>query len=377
MLFKKEYGELVQNALSYLETNTDITNTSIGGITRSLIEIINRNVADYYDVLDINMTMSFLSTAEGYFLDLIGSLFNISRTRSSRATITSADNIQKFYVTTGTLNNLIPAGIIPEATTVTTDDGSISYTVSSDTAFSVSATEVYVTISAGDIGSKYNVGTDTLTSTNLGVTGVYTTNTRPIATGQDTESDSNYRYRLSNATLAAEKANEISVRLAALSVDGVADILIKKYVRGIGSYDIIVTPTDGIATQALLVNVQSATDDVQACGMKGTAIAPTIVPVDIDLKLVFTDDATDYEKSIIRSNVVTAIETYIVNIPIGGTFILNELRQQIMDVSAKIKDHTIICYYFREEPHFLGNVEIYWDEIFYPNPNSSEPISAL
>ena len=377
MLFKKEYGELVQNALSYLETNTDITNTSIGGITRSLIEIINRNVADYYDVLDVNMAMSFLSTAEGYFLDLIGSLFNMTRTRSSRANITSADNVQRFYVTNGTLFNLIPASLIPSGTTVSTDDGSITYTVTSNTAFSAGATEVYVPLTAGDVGSKYNVGTDTLTSTNLGVTGVYTTNTRPIALGQDTESDSNYRYRLSNATLAAEKANEISVRLAALSVDGVADVIIKKYARGIGSYDIIVTPTDGIATEALLSTVQTATDNVQACGMKGTVIAPTVVPVDIDVKLVFTDDATDYEKNVIRSNVVTSIEAYIVNIPVGDTFILNELRQQIMDVSAKIKDHTIPCYYFREEPHFLGNVEIYWDEIFYPNPASAEPITAL
>lgn len=377
MLFKKEYGELVQDALSYLETNTDITNTSIGGITRSLIEIINRNVADYYDVLDINMTMGFLSTAEGYFLDLIGSLFNISRTRSSKATISVVDNIQRFYVTTGTLTDLIPAGSISSGTVISTSDGTITYTVSSTISFAASATEVFVSISAGDVGSKYNVGTNTLTTHNLGITGVYTTNTRPIATGQDTESDSNYRYRLSNATLAAERANEISIRLASLSVSGVADVLIKKYARGIGSYDIIVTPTEGTATQALLDGVQSAIEDVQAFGMKGTAVSPTVVPVDIEVKLVFTDNATDYEKGVIRTNVITAIETYIVNIPIGGTFILNEMRQQIMDVSVKIRDHVITCYYFRGEPHFYGNVEIYWDEMFYPSSDVAEPIRVL
>jgi hypothetical protein len=56
---------------------------------------------------------------------------------------------------------------------------------------------------------------------------------------------------------------------------------------------------------------------------------------------------------------------------------LNELRQQIMDVSPKIKDHVISCYYFREEPTFLGNVDIYWDEMFYPNPSSPEAIRVL
>lgn len=377
MLFKKGYGELVQDALSYLETNTDITNTGIGGITRSLIEIINRNVADYYDVLDINMAMSFLSTAEGYFLDLIGELFNMRRTMASAASITSVDTIQRFYVTTGTLHDLIPTDQIPSGTTVSSGDGTIVYTVTADTAFSVSATEVFIPIQAENTGSRYNVGKDILTSTDLGVTGVYTTNIRPIVTGADTESDSNYRYRLSNATLAAEKANEIAVRLSALSVDGVADVVMKPYARGIGTYDIIVIPVEGVATASLVGSVQSAIDLVQAYGIKGTAVSPTIVPVDIEIKLVFTPDATEYEKDVIRTDVKTAIEAYIANIPLGGTFVLNEMRQQIMDVSVKIKDHVVVCYYFREEPHFLGNVEIYWDEIFYPNLDSAEAIRAL
>lgn len=377
MLFKKNYGELVQDALSYLETNTDITNTSIGGITRSLIEIINRNVADYYDVLDINVAMGFLSTAEGYFLDLIGSLFNMDRIVASAASVTSTDNTQKFYVTSGTLHDKIPSDIISSGTTVSTSDGLLTYTVTADTAFSVSATEVFVPVEAPGVGTRYNTGTDTLTVSNLGVTGVYTTNVRAIVSGANTESDSNYRYRLSNATLAAEKANEISIRLAALSVDGVADVIIKKYARGIGTYDVLVVPTEGIATASLLASVQSAINDVQACGIKGTAVAPTVVPIDIVVKVIFTDDATDYEKSTIRSNVVVAIETYIANIPVGGTFILNEMRQQIMDTSAKIKDHVISCYYFRDEPCFLGNYEIYWDEMFFPNPSSVEAVRAI
>ena len=377
MLFKKDYGELVQDALSLLEINTDITNTSIGGITRSLIEIINKNVADYYDILDINMAMSFLSTAEGYFLDLIGSLFNMSRIRASTASATTVDNAQKFYVTSGTLHDKISSDIITSGTTVSTNDGLITYTVSEDTVFSVGATEVFVPITAQDIGSKYNVGMNILVVSNLGVTGVYTTNMRAIASGTDTEADSNYRYRLSNATLAAEKANEISIRLAVLSVDGVADVIIKPYARGIGSYDVLVIPTEGIATSALLGNVQTAIEAVQAIGMKGTAISPTIVPVDLEVKLIFTADATDHEQATIKITVVTAMEKYITNIPIGGMFIINELRQQIMDVSAKIKDHIITCYYFREEPHFEKNIEIYWDEMFYPNMSSKDAIRVI
>lgn len=377
MLFKKGFGELVQDSLILLEANTSITNTSIGGITRSLIEVINKNIADYYDILDINMAMGFISTAEGYFLDLIGGMFNMPRLRASSATMSSVDTIQRFYVTSGTLHDNIPTDIIPEGTTISTSDGLISYTVSSNTPFSVSATQVYVPITAQAVGSQYNAGKNTLTIHSLGISNVYTTNDGPIVGGTDTESDVNYRYRLSNATLSAEKANEIAIRLAALSVEGVADIVIKPYSRGMGSYDIIVIPTEGIATSSLVSSVQSAIESAQALGMMGTAKAPTIVPVDIHVQLVFTIDTTEYEKDLLKSSVKSAIERYIVNIPIGDTFIINELRQQIMDVSNKIKDHEIRCYYFRNKPHFLKNVEIYWDEIFYPNPESKAAINVF
>lgn len=377
MLFKKNYGELVQRSLNYLKANTRITNTNIGGITRSLIEIINKNISEYYDILDVNMNMGFLSTSEGYFLDLIGDLFNMPRIQATAANASSVDGVQKFYVVSGYLIDKVPSGIIPANTVVSSTDGSLNYYISADTNFSASATEVYVPITANAVGTKLNVPQNTLVSHNLNISDLFTTNEKSIVSGTDTESDANYKYRLMNATVAAEKANEISVRLAALSVNGVADVIIKPYARGIGSFDVIVIPVEGIATDSLISSVQSAINDVTACGMKGTAIKPTIVPVDIEVKLIFNNNATDFEKSDIKSQVKTSIEKYTTNIPLGGEFIYNELIQQIMDVSQKIKDTMVTCYFFREEPTFLGNVSIYWDEMFYPNPNSAEAIRVL
>jgi uncharacterized phage protein gp47/JayE len=374
MLFKKSFGELVQEALGYLKNNTTITNTNVGGITRSLIEVINKNISEYYDVLDTNMTMGFLSSSQGYYLDLIGSLFNMPRTQATLASSGSLSQNQKFYVATGVLLDKLPGGFIPASTTVSTQDGTISYYVSVNTNFLPADTEVYVPLTAVGYGEKYNVSAGALNQNSLGVVGVFTTNVAAITNGLSVEGDSNYKYRLMNATLSAEKANEVAVRLAALSVDGVANATIRPYARGIGTFDVIVTPVSGIANSQLLALVQTAIDSVQSVGMKGTAIAPSVVPVDLEIKLIFTSDATDFDMSQIRSMVTASVERYIVNIPIGGTFILNELRQQIMDVSTKIKDHVITCYIFRNEPTFIGNVDIYWDEMFYPNPSSSEAI---
>lgn len=377
MLFKKTFGELVQESLVHLKSNTSITNTNIGGITRSIIEIINRNIADYYDVLDINMAMCFLSSAEGYFLDLIGYMFNVERTVSSQAAALASDNVQKFYVATGTLFDKVPSGFIPAGTTVSTESGEIVYTVATDAHFSTVDTEVYVSITSSGLGSGQNVPIGLLTASGLGIDGVFTTNEKPIVSGTDTESDTNYRYRLSNATLSLEKANEISVRLAALSVNGVSDVLIRKYARGIGTFDVMVIPSEGIATDSLVATVQSAIDAVTAIGMKGTAIKPSIVPVDIEVRIVFVDNTTEFKQSSVRSLIRTAIEKYIVNIPIGGTFVYNEMIQRIMEVDSAVKDVMVNCYYFREEPVFHGNVSIYWDEVFYPNTSSSEAIRVI
>jgi uncharacterized phage protein gp47/JayE len=377
MILKKNFGELVLQSLSYLKLNTNITNTNVGGITRSIIEIINKNIAEYYDVLDTNMTMSFLSSAEGYFLDLIGEMFNMQRIPATPASATVADGVQKFYSSYGTLFDYIPTGVIPINTVVSSSDGTIVYAVASDTVFSASATEVYVPIKASTSGSSMNVGLNILTVHNLGISNVFTTNVASIVSGTDTESDSNYRYRLMNATQSAERANEIAVRLAALSVDGVADVVMKPYYRGIGTYGVIVIPVQGLAGDQLVAQVQAAIESVQAYGIGGTAMAPGIVPVNIEVRLSFVNGVTDYTASNLKAQVVTAIKKYILSIPLGGDFIFNEMGQQIMDVSPSIKDYSVTCYFFRDEPVFLGNVSIYSDEIFYPDPSVPDPIRAI
>lgn len=377
MLFKKTYEELVNEAINDLQYNTDITNLSIGGVARSLLEVINKQLSTYYNVLDINQSMCFLSSAKGYFLDLIGGLFNVTRNQPSGATVSSSDNVQRFYVTKGYLGDYIPALYIPGGTVVSTSDGNIQYTVTSDTSFSSGAKQVYVPIKSSNTGTSVNVGVNALIWSGISDPNVYTTNDKAIITGSDTESDDNFRYRISNTALASEKANETAIRLAALSVNGVADVVLIPYSRGIGSYDVLVIPTEGIASASLVSSVQNAIDGVQAYGMKGIAKSPTVVPVDLEVVIVFSDGTTITEQENLLEDIKVSIENYIVNIPVGGEFILNELRQQIMDVSPKIKDHTIHCYYFREQPHILGNVKIYSDEMFYPNPDSSEAIKVV
>jgi uncharacterized phage protein gp47/JayE len=377
MIFRKDYGTLVKQSLQQLLTRSRITNQTVGGIARSIVEVVNLNISEYYDILDINTAMGFVSSSEGYFLDLMGDLFNIKRILASTAAVSETDMVQKFYVTTGTLFDRIPGLTILKGTVVSTEDGTISYIVSSDVSFAITSTYVYVPIQAAVAGSGSNVAVNTLTKHSLGITDIFTVNEKVISGGTDTESDDNLRYRIASATLSAEKANETAVRLACLSVPGVANVVLRPYARGIGSFDVVIIPVEGIATDQMISQVQSAINAVQAYGITGTAIKPSIVPVDLTIRIMFTSDTLDIDKDSLKAQVKTAVENYIVNIPLGASFVLNELRQRVMDVSPKIYDHVIDCYYFRGQPTFLGNYEIYWDEMFYPNPASVEAVIVL
>jgi uncharacterized phage protein gp47/JayE len=50
-----------------------------GAIARALIEVQNQFLATYYNTLDFNLTMAYVSTAQGSFLDLIGALLQCTR----------------------------------------------------------------------------------------------------------------------------------------------------------------------------------------------------------------------------------------------------------------------------------------------------------
>ena len=377
MIFKKDYGTLVQKSLQQLVTRSAITNQTVGGIARSIIEVVNLNVAEYYDILDINTAMGFVSTSEGYFLDLIGTgLFNLSRQQATSSSAVSTDSVQQFYVSTGYLSTYIPSLQIVQGTTVSSADGTIVFTVPSNTSFGPTDTSVYVPIVANGTGTNYNVPINTLVVSSLGLANVFTTNVSITSGGSNIETDDNYKYRIANATLSAAMANETAVRLAALSVPGVSNVIMQPYANGIGTFSVIVLPTSGLATAGLISAVQSAINTVQAFGITGTAIAPEVVPVSITVDLQFVQGTTSATQSNVQAEVQTSIENYIVNIPIGGTFVLDQLTAAIINTDPSVMDYMITSYMFNQQNTFQGNVSIYWDQIFYPDTSLASPITV-
>jgi uncharacterized phage protein gp47/JayE len=268
MLEKKTYNELMDEALYLIPRNTDITNVNPGGIARSLLEIQNRQLAKYYDTLEVNHALGFLSETKGEYLDLIGQMMDCQRE--------------------------------PE------------------------------------------------------------------------EGDENYRYRISQKVNTAAKANKMAIRLGCLSVDGVRDIKMKRWVQGTGSFAVYVISEEGIVSDELLERVQKKIDEVQAYGNKGIAVKPNEIKLEMKVRITYSSDTTEVEKRNVALDARRNLRKYIQNLSIGEDLIINEAIERVMNTSNQIKNMNIYHLSLRGRPVLLSDQTVYWDEIIVESdkPNS-------
>lgn len=75
----KDYQEMLSHAIARLEENTELSDFSAGSIARNLLEVQYDEFGEAYRYLELSTAMSYLSTAEGQYLDEIAKLFNMER----------------------------------------------------------------------------------------------------------------------------------------------------------------------------------------------------------------------------------------------------------------------------------------------------------
>jgi uncharacterized phage protein gp47/JayE len=178
------------------------------------------------------------------------------------------------------------------------------------------------------------------------------------------EDDDTYRARIVNQVYVVAGANLTALRLKALSVDGVKDVIFKEYSHGAGSFSCYVITDDAEASRTILNAVESVINDTKAYGVYGEVKTPVLIPVQLMVRLVFSSDAGSAERATIRSNTVKSVQDYINSLSLGDTLIINELTQRIMDVSEKIKDIDIYGININGTSRYVTNQSIKWDERF-------------
>lgn len=186
------------------------------------------------------------------------------------------------------------------------------------------------------------------------------------------EDDENYRYRICHQVYVVAGANEIALRLACLSVDGVRDVNLVPFTHGTGSFSVYVIPEDSLLTEIVVPKVQDVINAQESHGVKGVAISPKLIPVRIGLNLIGRGGADTVG---LRPQVSEAIRFYIENLPMGTRpegqkLIINALENAIMDVSEDIEDVEIYSLTLNGRRVLIQNQTNYWDEKFsidYPD----------
>lgn len=178
------------------------------------------------------------------------------------------------------------------------------------------------------------------------------------------ETDDNFRYRITNQCLTLATSNETAIRLTALTVDGVTDVILKPYSMGAGSFTVIVLSDEDVTSSGILNIVKEKLLSVHGYGIRYNVVSPTLTYVSIKQRLYLNDNLSDIEKQEIRYDVQLALTEYLSNLKIGEDIIIDKITQVIMNVSDKILQESNIAFYINGEKALYVNQSCRWFERF-------------
>lgn len=330
--------------MNELVSNTPITRITPGAKARALLQTVNKKLNRSYQEFDLNLLKAYLPFATGRFLDYLGDMMGLPRLGAQRASASAEDQVFRIYVASGTFGNLngnadisFPAG---EILSTEPNGGGVTFRTVSTVVLNRNSSSGYLPVESVREGANVNVGQGTVSyhtfSSYTAGSGLLVTNDAPLNNGASVENDESYRFRLSNQTLAAEGANETSVRLALLSIPGVANIVQKRFARGIGSYEVIIQSVIPNTPATLISTCQTAIDRVTSYGTYGTAVAPNLTGMSFQITVTWRNDATAADRTEVTSRIQRNVADYINNLAIGEDFIYNELIERVMGSSDKI-----------------------------------------
>lgn len=369
----KTTAELDTLCLEELSREGTITNLSDGSRARALLQIINQRIGEAYATLKFNVAVGFLSTSTGIFLDLLGTVVGVTRRTSTPALVDAEDKNIKFYVTTGTLKSKLPSGVVPLGTILQNSGGTIQYRTTEAAAFDDVTDSVYVSAIAVTPGSQSNVGNGVLRVHSLGVPDVLVTNEKNISSGADTESDDNYRYRISNSRAINESANLTAVRISMLPVPGVSDVRVKEYA---GLIDALIIPASNYVSESIVNACQFLGEREKAGGVRLRCRGPEMVPFETYLQIQMARGTPASETPSVRNAARLAVLDYFAGIPLGGSFVPAQLSSQVQESDPRIYDHRLVCLEFRRRPHLHRPFKLRDDELFAPDPESENPVTV-
>lgn len=176
------------------------------------------------------------------------------------------------------------------------------------------------------------------------------------------ETDNSYRKRISNQVMYLTAANETSIRLAILNIDNVKDVIMRKFTNGPGSFTVI--PICDDYSESMIGTVESVVNSMSSYGEKVIVRPPTEKLVKLNISLILNTALNDSERNELRVYVSKQISNYINSIRAGGSIIINELTNIIMNSSDKIANYNCNNIRINNKEVLFINQSSRWDEKF-------------
>ena len=397
-----DYNTLLVEIVNKVLENTDLSAvTTPGSVVRTLSEVLAKYFTNLYDYITFVSRNAYLDTADTYHLNLIASLFNLDRLGTTFAHDISKANV-KFFIdpifdyTATDLVGLIPADItestidrdnhsftILQGTNIYNKDKTKAYSTLDDITFIGSDTEHFVNVLSVETGDLANVGIGELSIHGIKESQIelysiadyiLVENVQPIINGQNLESDENFRYRIKNRINQLMASDSMEIRLAALSVPGVADVTIKKHANGIGTTSVLVIGASPIIPDGVLNAVSEACNRVVAAGEKVKVISSLYRSIHMCVDLTYDTKNQKYISDA-KISITNKIIDYINNIETD--LIIGDIKTLILETDH-IQDYKISCFssgfYERSsgqemflEDMAITNQRTGWNEKFYTN----------
>lgn len=381
MLRKKTFEEMLAAALGYLTNHTEITMTSPGSVARALTEANLAEIVTAYNTADLAMRMAYVSSANGFFLDLLGELVGVTRRNDKYAYVRATDRNIRFYVNSGTLGDYIPKSgdptkcQVPAGTTISSPSGDVVFVVDTAHEAPAAATEIWVSARAQTVGTSSNVGPSVLTTNSLSAE-ILSENVSAVTTGAEVESDESLRYRIRAAVVVAEGANRTSIMDAAIQVAGVSDVVVREFSQGSGSFELLLIPDGNRVPFEAVLQVRSRLAGVAAFGINFTVREPRYVPFAIDME-IDAPRAADTEKPLLRDLIAGRISRYIGSLRPSEILRVGRLREAALGTSTLISDVHIRSMRISGRPQLIADYTLASDEILIPDPEETSPFQVI
>ena len=341
----KDFSVIVEETLqSIIDSGVGITNTSVGSVTRTIVEAIldNADAMNFY--ISYVYSAMGIDSATSDDLDRLVLILGVVRNKATNAigTVTFSTGDEPYVYD-------IPIPYGSEISTRQLSDGSIYtfITTDEDVVLKAGETSIDVNVMAVNTGHLY-LPAGSLCIMGKSIIGISTVqNNEEINSGKDQESDEDLRSRTKEYVSTFGKCTDNALRVAVEGVNGVINCTVVDQYQGLGTSGIIVVPEILPPLQEVQDAIDVVVQDTKASGIKVFVIYPEIKHISIDLTITESVDA---------DVVLEAISNYVNSLRVGQTFVIKQMERKVLnaidlntvenddiDITTTIPEENITC----------------------------------